>query len=107
MEKVYIVVTRTSDDESDTTRIEGIAYTDRAEAEICAAKIRADYAAGEYGIVPEDIFNRWPKDDICNSPVPEFRGYTYDQYEAQELRCAGWEDAEVEADVEELWVKAR
>lgn len=106
MEKVYIVVTGTSNDESFTTRIGDTAYADRADAERCAAEIRADYAAGEYGIVPEDIFHSWPKDDICNSPIPEFRGYSYDQYKAQEERCDSWDgDGIVETRVLELQVK--
>lgn len=106
MEKVYIVVTGTSNDESDTTRIESIAYRDRAEAERRAAAIRADYAAGEYGIVPEDIFNGWPKDNICNSPVAEFKGYGYEQYRAQEERCDSWDaDEVVDCRVLELQVK--
>lgn len=105
MEKVYIVIKTVHGEAFSRVEFDNMVYADKAEAERLAAKIRADHAAGKYGIVPEDVFNRWPMDEICNSPIPHYKGYSYDQFKAQEERCEEWEDAVTEVEVVELKVK--
>ncbi len=83
-EKVYIVTSlfsgfpRSSEEEHNIEKV----FSNKEDAERFAASMEKEYETA-YTIVPEEIFNRWPMDDICNSPVPEFKGYSYDDFQAQ------------------------
>lgn len=96
---IYIVLPRLETEEEFSIELDRYAYTDRERAERAAVELRRDRARGKWGIVPEDVFNRWPMDDICNSPVPEFKGYTYEQYDAQYSRSEFWRDGVLTVDV--------
>lgn len=85
--KVYVVTTSFSPLDSDETdySVEKV-FDNRKAAEAYASKLKWEQRIGEYAIVPEDVFNSWPLDDICNSPIPEYEGYTYKSYVAQTRR---------------------
>lgn len=102
MEKVYIVVVTREGEEG--ASVEPVAYRDIADARRRAREIE-ETENTEYPYVPEDIFNSWPMDDICNSPIPSYEGYSYGQYKMQEARCDRWTGEPVHCEVAELSVE--
>lgn len=75
-------------------------FSNKKDALAYAEAFRKEYETA-YTIVPEDVFNRWPMDDICNSPIPQYEGYSYDDYTAQLDRCHTFRDDFIECTVEE------
>lgn len=104
MENVVYIVTSSFDSYpcsgGEEQRIEKV-FSDEKNALAYAEKLRNEYET-MYTIVPEDIFNRWPMDNICNSPIPQFEGYSYDDFVAQLDRCHNFRDGFIECTVEEF-----
>lgn len=76
-------------------------FSNKDNALAYAEAFRKEYET-MYTIVPEDILDRWPMDNICNSPIPEFEGYSYDDFMAQLERCHTFRDGFIECTVEEF-----
>ena len=102
-DKVYIVTTVFSGflhNGGEEYNIEKV-FSDEKNAQLYAKSLQKEYET-MYTIVPEEVFENWPMDDICHSPIPKFEGYSYDDYQAQLERCHDFRDDFISCSVEEF-----